>query len=80
MVNPFLGQPFAAPFLNESKNSFGAPHLAYLSYLGLDDTYPASRRQQEALALFRELPLRHVRGFPALGLLWGFRDHRCRHP
>ena len=30
--------------------------------LKLRDTYPASRYQREALALFRGLPLRHVNG------------------
>jgi hypothetical protein len=32
------------------------------------------------LALFRALPLSHVRGFPALRVLRGFRTHRSRDP
>lgn len=48
--------------MNQFQLDVGVLHCAYLCVLKLYDTSPASLYQGEALAHFRELPLRHVNG------------------
>src|SRR5438093_1760398 len=54
--------PSLATFSDDTQDSFGAPHLAYLSAVGIQS--PAA--------------LRHVRGFPSRGLLRRLRRHGPR--
>jgi hypothetical protein len=49
---------------DDVQNGFGVSHFAYLS----------------TLVIRSPVPLRHVRGLPALRLLRGLRHHRTRVP
>ena len=55
-------QPSSATFADDSQDRFGVSHLAYL----------------DVLVVRPPVSLRHVDGFPVLGLLRRLRDHGAR--